>query len=65
MLNYQSSKSLFKTIPTLTRTCITRYVNKIPLFKVKYNFFDKNYFLTCAVLGRNKMDLTSGSVASN
>ena len=48
---------LFKLIPEITSSHVTRNVDGNPLIKIKHNFF-KNTFFTSAILEWNKLDPT-------
>ena len=56
IFRYKCPKYLFNIIPTSVSTYNTRNTNKIPLFKVKHNFF-QNSFFTSAVIEWKKLDL--------
>ena len=43
IFKYHCRKYLLSIIPTSVSTCNTRNTNNIPLFKVKRNFFQKNF----------------------
>ena len=49
-------KCLFYMISTAKRAYITRNNDKVPLFKVKHNYF-KNFFFPSTEIERNKLDL--------
>ena len=56
IFRYKGPKYLFNVIPTSVSTYNTRNTNNIPLFKVKYNFFQNSFFLP-AVSKWNTLDL--------
>ena len=49
IFNKQSPTYLLNIIPVFSRSCFTRYVENVPSFKVRHDFF-KNYFFPSTVI---------------
>ena len=56
-LQKQSPQYLFKLIPEKTHAYATRYIDNIPCFKIRHNFF-KNSFFPSTIIEWNNLDPT-------
>ena len=63
IFNEQSPTYLFIIIPVSSRSYFTRYVENVPSFKVRHDFF-KNSFFPSTVIEWNKIDKNIGKLES-